>query len=242
MRNSVKANELVTRLIPVIFSGIGFLFLMVSLIIFLESQSFKKSAVHTTAVIVGFQHTGDTDTGSRTIVEFTDTKQKTHRAALSFFSSTFREGDSLSVYYHSDDPTIARAEGQFVVLLSVFGGLGGLFFTIGAVILLVSLRRRLQKKRLLENGRMVDASIVEVAVNLHIRVNRSHPYYILCQWRDPSTGISYCFKSENLWFDPEPLLTALNLTALPVYIDETNPRKHYADTEKLKQAHGQMKY
>lgn len=154
--------------------------------------------------------------------------------ARSFVSSmgssppSHRVGEPVTVLYDPASPEDVRLGGVFSLwgVAIVLGGIGAVFGGIGAGILAVerAARRRAEELRL--HGRRVQARFQSVERNTSLRVNGTHPWRIVCQWQDPSTGLLHLFKSENLWFDPTPHVHVQEIT---VFVDPRNPRRHAMD-------------
>ena len=89
-------------------------------------------------------------------------------------------------------------------------------------------RRREAELRL--HGRRVQARFQAVERNTSLEVNGNHPWRIVCQWQDPTTGLLHLFKSRNLWFDPTPYVKVQELT---VFVDPRKPKRHFVDVSFL---------
>jgi len=41
------------------------------------------------------------------------------------------------------------------------------------------------------------------------------------------------FTSDNIWFDPEPIIHEKGITSLPVYIDPENPKNYFVSVKDI---------
>ena len=70
-------------------------------------------------------------------------------------------------------------------------------------------------------------------LNTTLTVNERHPYRIVCEWFDPYNNIKKELKSENIFTDPQPIITSLGITKFNVYIDPKNTKNYYMDISEL---------
>ena len=96
-----------------------------------------------------------------------------------------------------------------------------------------SIKKHTSKNALLTSGTRVYANITDININTSYNVNGRHPYVIHCQWTHPTSGITYLFKSGNLWFNPDFLIRERNIVSLPVYLNMEKPKKYYIDISEL---------
>ena len=64
-------------------------------------------------------------------------------------------------------------------------------------------------------------------------VNGRHPFNIICSYSDPYDGKEYLYKSENIWFNPDVILSKKTIRDIPVYIDKDNKKIYYVDIESI---------
>lgn len=122
---------------------------------------------------------------------------------------------------------ILGARGEPFFLLC-FGLLGALFLFLGVLFLAVPVRKRKLKQELLSTGRCLTAQISEITMNTSVSVNGRHPYVIQCFYEDPYTNEFHLFKSEDLLYDPSPMLKG---DTIRVFVDPENYSRYYVDTE-----------
>jgi len=219
----------IEKVIMTVFILIGLIFIISGVLIFKASENFKKNGIETTAVITDIVRYNDE---SSVYIKYI-VNDKEYNQKLNYYTSNMHIGQTLKIYYDSDNPNRIQSTGGTVVLVAVFGGIGGVFFLIGIIVLGVNVRRKKLNKRLVENGRKIYADLYEIVINGSYRVNRRHPYNITCKWQDKSSGILYLFKSENIWFDPSSIIEEKNITKLPVYVDENDFKKYYVEIDSI---------
>ena len=219
------------RIFVGVFAGVGAAALIAAGIMIAVLLSFRQGAVLAQGELV---YGPPTSYGysSGYMVSFTAEDGKQYLVPPGYYSSGFFPGKQIMIYYHPDNPL--KTQNASVIWFSAIpGGIGLLFLVIALVFGLVLRQKKGPKKRLLETGRWITADIESVQPNFMIRVNYRCPYIITCRYTDPS-GVTYAFRSENLWDDPEYVLQKQNITTLPVCVDRDNYRKYYVDVSGLK--------
>lgn len=140
----------------------------------------------------------------------------------------YRVNEKVEVLYSANNSKDAQIN-TFTSLwllplfLSVFGAI---FFLIGLIPLLIFRKKNKLKSVLYKTGREIKADFDSVSLNTHIKMNGRSPYVINAQWLDSISNTLYQFKSENIWFNPEPFI---NTDKISVYIDPNNLKKYYVD-------------
>lgn len=170
----------------------------------------------------------------RPTVEFQLGSGETRTFTSSMGSSppAYDVGERVTVLYDPQDPGDARLQGTFALwgVSLILGGMGAIFGTVGATLIAVRRARRRREAELRLHGRRVRARFQSVERNGALEVNGTHPWRIVCQWQDPSTGLLHVFKSANLWFDPTPHVRLQDLT---VFVDPRDPRRYAVDVDFL---------
>lgn len=161
---------------------------------------------------------------------YIDGEEKISR--LNGYSSSFYEGKEVEIYYEEANPDRINMPSLDLIFL-MFPGMGLLFAIIGGTGLLVKVIKKNKKKDLRESGEVVYGNYVETRLNFSYSVNNRHPYNIICKWNNPEDGKTYLYKSENIWFNPEPKIEDENITTFPIYVDSNNKKKYVVDIDKL---------
>lgn len=220
------------RLIWLIFAGVGAILLTVGAVVCIHIFDYDNK-VDTTGVITEISlhrdRHGDRDYDVYVAYEVDGMP---YESRLNSYTSSYYEGQEIDIYYDWADPRrigTKELNGLFLIL----PGIGLLFFGMGIIGLTVIARKKRRGEALRENGRRVMAEYVETELNLHYSVNNRNPYRVVCRWRDPESGETRTFKSENLWENPEPMISARNVQSFPVYLDRKKPKRYVMDTDWL---------
>ena len=108
-----------------------------------------------------------------------------------------------------------------------FGIQSLVFGTIGITFLVYDHRKRANRERLLANGYYEMATIAAIEQNPYVRVNRNHPYHVIC--RIERDGVIHEYRSEGFYHLP-----AVNIgDPVPVYLDRQNEKNYHVDVESI---------
>lgn len=219
-----------------IFFFVGAIFVAIAIIF--NNYNSKKEKIEVTGIIsrigdYNYHHyDNDDDETPDVYVEYV-VDGETREAKLNYYSSTMREGDSIDIYYEKGNPSKIGSESGDMLFVYIFGGMGSLFAILGGSGLIVLLVKTRKQKKLKETGEFVQADFVRVELNTTLTVNERHPYRIVCEWFDPYNNIKKELKSENIFTDPQPIITSLGITKFNVYIDPKNTKNYYMDISEL---------
>lgn len=108
----------------------------------------------------------------------------------------------------------------FAVQCPIFGG-------IGAGFLIYDYRKRIKRERLISNGYYEMATIAGIEQNPYVRINRQHPYHIIC--RIQRDGVIHEYRSEGFYHLPAVKIG----DAVPVYLDRQNEGNYYVDVQSI---------
>lgn len=222
------------RFISILFSVLGLAIIVGGIFLQIANNAFLKSAKETSATITAIETSRDSDgdTNHTVYVEFS-VGDKYYSGALGEWQSGMHTGDSAKVYYNPDNPNeFQGGSAGFIGYILVAFGL--IFFFVGAGMIYFKALRQNKNKKLLEKGIRLDAEINSVAINQSYAVNGRHPYVLDCTYVDPATHKMFSFRSENLWFDPEPIMRSLGITTATVYMDPNDSNRYYVNLEGLK--------
>lgn len=108
----------------------------------------------------------------------------------------------------------------FMVQCPIFGGIGAGF--------LIFVRRKTERReRLISNGYYETATIVAIEQNPYVRVNRHHPYHVVCHIN--RSGTLHEYRSEGMYHHPGVSIG----DSVPVYLDRQNDKYYYVDVESI---------
>lgn len=116
----------------------------------------------------------------------------------------------------------------------VYCSIGGVFAIIGASFLMVTVLKKKRKKKLIEIGRKYYAEVTNAIINYHVQVNRKNPYRLDCKYIDEFTGVTYLYRSDNVWDNPDQYIGL----QVPVYVNPNKPKEYYVAVEELSNTNG----
>lgn len=116
------------------------------------------------------------------------------------------------------------------LLLMIFGGMGLLFLVIGIIFLTIVIRTNRRRKEVLEKGYYIYADVMDSFPDMHVRINRIHPYRVRCRYQDPATGQYHMFTGGMFLYDPEPMIRGRQV---PVYLDPADYDTFYIDFDSI---------
>ena len=214
-----------------IFSAIGLGLLAVALVLVFSTRSFLARAETVTGTVVEMRPTrSNQSTSYSPVVDYTTAEGRTIRHYSSFATNppSYHVGEKVTVYYLKDDPEKAKLEGFFSLwgVSLILGGLGFIFFCVGAGMRLAAQLAERKEADLRQNGTPVLTQYQSVRLNTRLRVNGRHPFQVVTQWLNPQTGKLHLFYSENLWFDPTSFAEGREIT---VFLDRQKPKRYFMD-------------
>lgn len=118
-----------------------------------------------------------------------------------------------------------NSRGDVRILPWVFGGMGICFLIVTVILVCVSVKSGRKRRRLLEEGYSIYAVVSEVQQNLLVRVNRRHPFYLLCTAANPRTGETMTFRSRDTMED----LSYLIGRSVRVFLDRNDYNNYYVE-------------
>lgn len=138
-------------------------------------------------------------------------------------------GDRVEVLYLPDAPREAKIR-EYLSLwgpATIVGGIGAVFFLIGAGITLWGVMQRRKEEDLRLNGTRIEADLQGVEQNTSIGKSGSHPWRLVAQWHDPSANQVHVFRSRNLWLDPTKHVG--DRKHVTVFVERGNPKRYHVD-------------
>ena len=226
------------KLIGFIFALIGAVQIIIGGFIMYLDLSFSQSAVKTQGTVVEIVERTGSKTGKQyyPVIEFRcDMGQRyTFEGDGVSSQSEYQTGKPVPVLYDPKDPNDAKLEGghELILMGSIFGGIGLVFGTIGAIFLIIHFRRAKDIEWLKQNGMRTEADFDHVYYDRSLKVNGKSPYVIVCKLTNPEDEQVMTVKSERLWSDPAPFITSKKLTVL---VDPGNAKRNYIDVSFLPQ-------
>lgn len=216
-----------------IFAVVGAFLVAGAVIVCISDRKFMAEAEEISGVISAIETYRDSDneTHHRVYVDYTYNGQQYGKVRINFYTSSMYEGKEITLYCDPRHPEKVVVQGANTFVFSMFIIMGIIFLCGGIIPLIISIRVRTKRKKMRETGRALYATVDEINCNTNYRFNGRHPYVILCSYRDDYKDITYRFKSENLWVDPEPAVTIGSM--IKVYVEEDNYANYYVDAESM---------
>lgn len=218
------------------FAVIGIALLLGAVAIGQHTRSFLSNAVRADGTVVALDALHDRgSTTYRPIIRF-----QTPSGTVEFRSSSgsnppgYTVGDTIPVLYSPAKPNEATPDEFFPLwgAATIVGGIGLVFFAIGATMVVLARRSSRREAYLRSRGVPVQARIQGIEENESMQVNGRTPYRITAQWLDPATSRIHIFYSGNIWFDPTDYVTGEHITVL---LDRNNPKHYHVDISFLPQ-------
>lgn len=194
-----------------------------------KSSDFLAEAISTEGTIIAYGRSPTTG-AIKPVVQFLDregaTVEFTSRDSLNEKYNPI--GKKIEVAYSSADPQGARIKSflsRWRIAIPMML-IGSPFLLAGIAMALVGRLKIRKIKHLRQQGQVVQANYQSVAVNHSFSINGQHPYLIVCQWLNPTTGVLHRLESDNIWFDPTPYISS---DKIKVFVDPKNPGKYHVD-------------
>ncbi len=221
----------VIAIIKYLFTLIGAAMLAGAFFWYGSTSNFLKEAVKAEGAVVELVRSQSSDsTTYRPVVHFLsqDGRQIEFTSTSGSNPPSYTSGEKVEVLYLPSAPQDARINGFFSLWGGpvIVGGMGSLFFLIGAGIMLAGLFKGRSDDKLRLHGTPVSTQFQSVEQNRSLSVNGRHPFRIFTQWHNPATSELHIFQSNNLWFDPSDHINQQQIT---VFIDAANPKKYLVD-------------
>jgi len=211
------------------FTILGLLLIAISILLFVNTQHFLKTSIaangKVTALIQGSK------SGVAPEVSFIANNGKEYVFSSSFYSSppSYSIGENIKVLYLPQNPHHAKIDdftniwcGPLILFI-----IGFIFSAVGAFFMRISMLRKWLK----ENGQIIEAVVQSAGIDAYIKVSGRPTYVIIAQWVQPSSNLSYTFKSDLLCSDPQEYVKPGD--KIKVSIDPNNPKRYFLDTSFL---------
>jgi len=128
---------------------------------------------------------------------------------------------------------LMQVDGDFIIFVLMFTGLGSIFFVLGVVFLIIEIKKRNRCNRLLAEGYYIYAEVMDVNQNFNIQYgNHGHPYVVKCGYTDEN-GTLHIFKSRNLTKFPGNNLIGQQVRIYLDRNDYNNYKNYYMDIDEI---------
>lgn len=216
-----------------VFAVSGIIMLITSFWQLAEGIRFQKKAVEVTGKIVDIvsYKASDGDMSYAVYVTYTYEGKTYEKIRLGGYSSSMFVGKSISLLCDPENPDKVQTASDLWVVVIVLMLMGIVFSCVGIIPAVLVAKRRKREKRLIAEGIVLNAIVVNIDMNRSLSVNRRHPYIIECIWRDEYSDVTYRFRSGNLWTDPGIYFDIGS--QINVYADRNDYSKYYVDAESV---------
>ena len=128
---------------------------------------------------------------------------------------------------------LMRIDGEFIVFVAVFSGVGSIFLVLGIVFLILEMRKRNRCNHLLAEGYYVYAEVLDVNKNFNVQYGKhGHPYIVKCGYTDEN-GTLHVFKSRNIRQYPGNNLLGQQVRVYLDRNDYNNYKNYYMDIDEI---------
>ncbi len=217
-----------------ILTIVGLGFLLASAYLYIDHQRFMKNAKEADGEVIRIDIIEDEDGDSYmpVIKYYVGVREIIARPDVTlsppYGKNDFKVGDKVHFRYDKDDPGkiffMNFFENWGVAI--IFGIIGIVFFPIGILIIWIIERKKKMEQWLHRSGEKILADFILVEMEHGTTKNDKHPFYILCEWTDKMTEITYRFRSKkDIWEDPTPYIPVTK--KIPVLIDPKRPKKWF---------------
>lgn len=214
-----------------IFGIVGVILIIVSICLMASGMKFEETAVEITGTIsyIEIYWDSDGDRHHQVYVDYDYQGREFTDVRLGTYSSSMYEGKEITLKVDPENPRNVKTPHSSMIAGIILAVMGLVFVLIGIVPAVLGIRKAAKKKELLQQGRYIYAVIERVDLNYNYCVNGRHPYVVYCNYQDEYSGVTYKFKSDNLWTDPYPHLQ--HGSNVRVYVDGQDYSKYYVDVE-----------
>ncbi len=224
-----KRKNLGPTILFLIFGLAGIAMLIGGFLFMRSSMRFQSIAVEVTGTIsnIESQRSSDGDIRHRTFVDYSYNGENFEDMPLRYYNSGMYVGKDIPLLVDPGDPGhISSKSGDtfgYILLL----GMGIVFTLTGLIPLTVILNGSIKGKKLMQTGKLLQATVDHIDLNQSVTYNRRHPYLIYCTYYDAYKDVTYRFKSKNIMQDPgyapgDPI---------EVYVDPDDYSKYVVNAE-----------
>ena len=217
------------KLLFSIFSFIGILFIIISVVCGINGSRKNREYEHVTGQIVDIVRYDD---NYDVYVSYRLNGNDYDDILINTYTSSMRKGADIELLVDPDDPFKADSPAGSFILVIVFGIMGVAFACVGIIPLALKEKRRRKNEDLVNNGTAVWAKVHHVEVNSTYAVNNVHPRRIVAVYTDEYTGEEIEFKSENI-FDIGFCDSVAEGSEVRVYMDRNDHSKYFVDYESI---------
>ena len=229
-------DSFVLKLIGLIFTLVGGVFTLVAAFTLTSSIKTSSTYIETEAVLVTYSYDPyeDSDVVNSNLHASNlfrySIEGTTYVTGLNYDSSTWDEGDTITILVNPNDYTDINPSGIILFLLPiVFGCIGLPFLIIGIVFFVIVTKRSINSEKLKREGNVVYGVVSGFRYNYHYTVNGMHPTNLEIDSKNPVTGVTTLYKSGNVWENGQRYVGK----QVTIYVDPSNPKKYFVDVDSI---------
>lgn len=214
-----------------IFGIVGVILIIASVCVTVSGMKFDEIAEEITGIIADIEsyRDSDGDRHHRVYVDYSYEGREYEGVKINSYTSSMYEGKEITLKVDPENPRRVSTPHSNMIAGIILAVMGVVFALIGIIPTVSGIKKAAKKKELQQQGRYIYAIVERVDINYGYRVNGRHPFVIYCNHQDEYSGVTYKFKSDNLWTDPYPHLQ--QGSNVRVYVDGQDYSKYYVDVE-----------
>lgn len=223
----------ISNIIFGVFLLVGIGMIVGSIFLFKDFSEFKETAEEVSARILKIEsyYDSDDDLHHRVYVTYTYEGVVYDGITLNFYSSDMFQGKEITLLCNPDFPTDVRGASALDPIGMILLFMGIIFALVGGIPQVFSIKKHLQNKRLMQEGKVLHAVVENVDFNPNVTVNGKCPYVIYCNYQDEYKNVLYRFKSDDLWTDPSPVFPPGSY--IDVLVDPNDYSKYHVNAQQM---------
>ena len=214
-----------------IFAVAGIAMIIGSFVILHVMNSFAENAHEVPGVITDIkEHYGSDDEVKHDVyVKFWYDGEEYENRRISSYSSDMYIGKEITLMYDPAYPNRLDVKGTQYWVFGILFGMGVIFLIVGSIYPIIAIVKNSRKKKLLRNGMALSAVVEEIRWDTSLTMMGRHPYIIVCSYYDATSDITYRFKSEGIWTNPDRAFPIGS--SIEVMVDVNNYKNYYVKAE-----------
>jgi uncharacterized protein DUF3592 len=215
-------------IVGAVFAPVGLILLGVAAALAVSSAGFASTADRAKGTVVDLAYRNGAAYPYVTYVSPSDRREYTFGESTGSWPPAYAIGERVPVVYDPDHPGHAHIDSWANKFLgpTICGGLGVVFTTIGALLLILERRRAMRSRWLRTHGRERWVEVAHIGPDFSVRLNGQNPLVVHASWRDERSGRIHTASSDHLWHYPGPEL--LN-GPVRVLFDPADPDRNLID-------------
>lgn len=226
-----KKYEKILIFVPSVFFIAGICMFIWGIGWLISASQFKATAVEVPGEItrIDSAYDDDGDEHYSVFVSYEYNGERYENVRINSYSSSMYEGKEILLYCDPDKPRHIQVKSMLYFPPIFLMAFGLIFALVGGGSTISVIIRSINRKRIIQLGVSIYATVEEIAYVTSTRVNGRHPFTIYCTYRDEYKDVTYRFKSENLWSDPSAVFPVGSM--IEVKVDPNDYSKYYVNTE-----------